>query len=154
MGEILAIWALRFEITSDFCDLEHLVRVVLHILRQWGCKRRTSVQLVSRSGTQPPKECSAWGTRFVGPLLAEHTEMLLGASPTRGTTYRVTGDFCIALTNFPGIKYWHCMTFSFTAHTITQKMITEPNFIIFELFSVISALWLPKQIVPGINWSR
>ena len=33
-------------------------------------------------------------------------------------------------------------------------MITEPNFIIFELFSVISALWLPNRIVSGINWSR
>ena len=33
-------------------------------------------------------------------------------------------------------------------------MITEPNFIIFELFSVIPALWLPNQIVSGITWSR
>ena len=28
-------------------------------------------------------------------------------------------------------------------------MITEPNFIIFELFSVIPALWLPNRIVSG-----
>ena len=33
-------------------------------------------------------------------------------------------------------------------------MITEPNFIIFELFSVIPALWLPNRIVSGIAWSR
>ena len=40
------------------------------------------------------------------------------------------------------------------SYTITQKKITEPNFIIFELFSVISALWLPNRIVSGINWFR
>ena len=33
-------------------------------------------------------------------------------------------------------------------------MITEPNFIIFELFSVIPALWLPNRFVSGISWSR
>ena len=38
--------------------------------------------------------------------------------------------------------------------TITHKRITEPNFIIFELFSVILALWLPNRIVSGITWSR
>ena len=32
-------------------------------------------------------------------------------------------------------------------------MITEPNFIIFELFSVIPALWLPNRFVSGINSS-
>ena len=31
---------------------------------------------------------------------------------------------------------------------------TEPNFIIFELFSVIPALWLPNRFVSGINGSR
>ena len=30
----------------------------------------------------------------------------------------------------------------------------EPNFIIFELFSVIPALWLPNRFVSGINGSR
>ena len=33
-------------------------------------------------------------------------------------------------------------------------MITEPNFIIFELLSVIPALWLPNRIVSEITWSR
>ena len=39
------------------------------------------------------------------------------------------------------------------ANTITHKMITEPNFIIFELFSVIPALWLPNRTVSGITGS-
>ena len=38
--------------------------------------------------------------------------------------------------------------------TIAHKKITEPNFIIFELFSVIPALWLPNRFVSGINSSR
>ena len=38
--------------------------------------------------------------------------------------------------------------------TIAHKTITEPNFIIFELFSAIPALWLPNRIVSGITWSR
>ena len=38
--------------------------------------------------------------------------------------------------------------------TITHKMITEPNFIIFELFWVIPALWLPNRFVSGINLSH
>ena len=39
-------------------------------------------------------------------------------------------------------------------HTITHKMITEPNFIILELISVIPALRLPNRIVSGIAWAR
>ena len=35
-----------------------------------------------------------------------------------------------------------------------HTMITEPNFIIFELFSVIPALRLPNRIVSGITWFR
>ena len=38
--------------------------------------------------------------------------------------------------------------------TITHKMITEPNFIILELISVIPALRLPNRIVSGTTWSR
>ena len=41
-----------------------------------------------------------------------------------------------------------------TFGAITHKKITEPNFIIFELFSVIPALWLPNRFVSGINGSR
>ena len=37
---------------------------------------------------------------------------------------------------------------------LPHKMITEPIFTIFELFSIISALILPNRIVPGIAWSR
>ena len=36
----------------------------------------------------------------------------------------------------------------------THKIITELNFISFELLSVIPVLWLPNRIVPGINSSR
>ena len=39
-------------------------------------------------------------------------------------------------------------------YTKTHKKITEPNFIIFEFFSVIPALWLPNRFVSGINGSR
>ena len=38
--------------------------------------------------------------------------------------------------------------------TITHKKITEPNFIVFELFSGIRALWLPNRFVSGTNGSR
>ena len=37
--------------------------------------------------------------------------------------------------------------------TITHKIITEPNFIIFELFSVIPVLRLPNRIVSRISKS-
>ena len=41
-----------------------------------------------------------------------------------------------------------------TWSTITLKIITEPNFIIFQLISVIPALRLPNRIVSGITWAR
>ena len=37
--------------------------------------------------------------------------------------------------------------------TITHKIITEPNFTIFELFSVIPVLRLPNRIVSRISKS-
>ena len=36
-------------------------------------------------------------------------------------------------------------------HTITHKMITEPIFTIFEIFSVIPVLRLPNRIVSRIS---
>ena len=48
------------------------------------------------------------------------------------------------------------ITCSTSSCTITHKKITQPNFIIYEGFSAIPALWLPNQIVSGITcntWS-
>ena len=45
------------------------------------------------------------------------------------------------------------MNFHSYCSAIAHNMITEPNFITFELFSVIPALRLPNRIVSGITWS-
>ena len=43
---------------------------------------------------------------------------------------------------------------AFFSSTMAHKMITEPDFIVFELVPVVPVLRLPSKIVSGFNQSR
>ena len=119
-----------------------------------GCSGPIFSAKTRRTSTLPSTPPSTFPSTPRAPSRAPHLGPALPRAPP-GALFEVRG-FGTSVAGRATRKNFSKPIFGHSAGstTITHKNITEPNFTIFQLISVILVPRLPNRIVSGIPWAR